>query len=1135
MKIAVVVVVAPPTGRGGAEILYEGLERALAHAGHEVERIALPCDESTYGGILAGYAAARALDLDRFDLVISTKAPSFNLRHPRHVVFLLHTVRVFYDMFDSWTNGSPESRGERDRIREMDFEAFSAIPDGRRFAIGEEVANRLRDTLGLTARVLHPALADSDLFHEGPFEHFLYSGRLHPWKRADLAIEAYRSLSTDVPLLITGTGEAEADLRRRAAGDERIRFLGEVSRESLYDLYSRALAVPFVPLREDFGYVAVEAMLSGKPVITASDSGEPARLVEHERTGLVVEPRADVIAAALERFLRAPSEARRMGSAGIARVSHIRWEHVVERLIASVHETTAPPRRTTPSGRTRVLIVDNQPIEPPVGGGRIRLFGLYTNLPPDLDPVYVGTYDWAGPDYRSVLHAGRLREITVPQSGAHFRAHESLRAMDPSLTMDVTFPLLSFLSHGFADRVAYEAKSADVIVFSHPWVFPIVSRLPGLENKAFIYDSQNVEGHLRRSLLGEDGLAGGIAEMVESLERELCRRAAAIFACSAEDALAFELHYGVDPAKIHMVPNGADVHRLHPSGSAAKTLARRELGLPGDAPVVVFVGSRYAPNADAARFLWTKLAPALPDVRFVIAGGCTDGLAPNGIPGNVTILGAVDSKVRDRSLAAADLAINPMSRGSGTNIKMFDFFAAGLPTVTTAVGARGLGAGAGVAYLVADLDDFAVEVRALIDSPARRQRMAASARTLAESRFDWRAIGALAGRVVRAVAHGPESELVQPGRFRLAVLSTWNTRCGIADYTESLTRGFPAGADVRIYAEARSCGAAESRVRKNWEIGLEDVSRIEADLRIDETQALLIQHNPAFFREDAFGRLLRTVRQQGIPVAVTFHATQGLRLDPALVAELIAVERIYVHRDSDAAWLAEHSIVDPVRVMPHGVSRLPERSADWVKSQIGLAGSFLVGHFGFLRPHKGVLELIEAFEVLGHSSPGAHLLLLCSEYPSADSHEYRQRCEDRIARSPLAGRIHATFDHLPLETAGLLLQACDLLVFPYSPSNESASGAVRLAIASKRPIVVSTSGIFEDLRGVAETAPSLQPEALAETLGALASKDARAPLEQRMRRFAAKHDWARVGSFVWGDLRSLDRGSPPSDRPVPAL
>ena len=1133
MKIALVVVV-HPTGRGGAEILFDGLERALSEAGHTVERVPLACDESTYEGILAGYGAARALDLDRFDLVISTKSPSFNVRHPRHVVYLLHTIRVFYDMFDSWTDGSPWSRAQRDRIRELDFEALSAVPDHRRFAIGEEVANRLRDTLGLPARVLHPALPDADLFHEGPFEHFLHSGRLHPWKRADLVLEAYRSLSTGVPLLVTGTGEAQESLRRQAAGDSRIQFLGEVERAALYDLYARALAVPFVPLREDYGYVAMEAMLSGKPVITASDSGEPARLIENGETGLVVEPRADAVAAALDRFLQGPAEARRMGSAGRLRASGIRWGPIVERLLASVDENLEAGTRARIAfkGRTRVLVIDNQPIDPPVGGGRIRLFGLYSNLPPDLDPVYVGTYDWRGPAYRSVLHGGRLREITVPQSEAHFRAHESLRAIDPNLTMDVTFPLLSFLSRGFVDRVTYEAQSADVIVISHPWVFPIVSRLPGLEDKPIVYDSHNVEGRLRRSLLGDQGLAGGVSEMVERLERELCRRAAAIFACSTEDARSFESLYGVDPSRIHVVPNGTDVRRLRPSGAEEEQHSRALLGFPPDRSVVVFVGSRYAPNTEAARFICGRLAPALSDVQFVIAGGCTDEVAPGEIPGNVTALGAVDAETRDRVLAAADVAINPMSRGSGTNIKVLDFLGAGLPTLTTAVGARGLGGGAGVSYVVADLDDFAQEIRALLGSPARRDRLAASARLLAEARFDWREIGDSAGRVLRSLSHGPEVGGIRapsrPAGFRLAVLSTWNTRCGIADYTAALTRAFPSEADVRIYAEARSCeGAVEPNVRKNWEIGLQDLSSLEADLRKDSVQALLVQHNPAFFGEEAFGRLLRLARERDVPVAVTMHATQGLRIDPDLASELAAVERIYVHRGSDAAWLAGHSIENPVRVIPQGVPRLPERSADWVKNGIGLGGKFVVGHFGFLRPHKGVLELIEAFEVLARSSPSTHLLLLCSEYPSTDSHDYRRRCEKKIADSPASARIHASFDHLSLDAAGFLLQACDLLVFPYHPSKESASAAVRLAIASMRPIVVSDSGIFEELHGVAEVAPSLEPEALAATIASLASGPLRAAAERRTRRFATRLDWARVGPSLWGDLRSLGTGAHP--------
>jgi glycosyltransferase involved in cell wall biosynthesis len=1125
MKVALVVV-AHPGAKGGAELLSDGVEKAFARAGHDVERVTLNCDESTYEGILEGYRAARALDLSRFDAVVSTKAPSFNVRHPNHVVYLLHTVRVFYDMFDAWTDGSAESRSRRDRIREFDFSSLSAVPDERRFAIGEEVAGRLMESLGLPAAVLHPPLPDADRFREGPFEHFLHAGRLHAWKRADLVVRAYRSLSSKVPLVITGRGEAEADLRRLAAGDDRIRFVGEVDRATLYDLYSRALAVPFLPVREDYGYVAVEAMLSGKPVVTARDSGEPARLVEHGVTGLVVSPEPDAVASALERLAGDLDAARRLGAEARVRATRTTDREIAEILLGDL---SRPPRSEavrSSRSRTRVLILDNQPIDPPIGGGRIRLHGLYSNLPADLDPVYVGTYDWPGPGYRSVLHQGRLREITVPQSEAHFQAFEALRAADPSLGMDVTFSALSPLSAGFVERVVAEARKAEVLVFSHPWVFPVVARDPDLAAKPFVYDAQNVEGRLRRSLLAAGGLAAGMASNVESLERELCRRAAAVFACSEEDAREFVESYGADPGRVHVVPNGTDVHRLRPATDPERRAARASLGLPEGAPVAIFMGSDYAPNAEAARNLCQDVARQLPDVEFVIVGGCAKDLAASEVPGNVRVLGVVDAETRDRVLAAADVAVNPMSRGSGTNIKMFDFFCAGLPVVTTPVGARGLAAGGGTAYVVAGLADFPAALRGLLTSPDVAARMSRAARLLAESRYDWRQIGASAGRVLRQVVREsrgvPEAPGLTPSNPpRVAVLSTWKTRCGIADYAESLTQDFPRAGEWRVYAEARGCGVPESPgVRRNWHVGLEDLSRLASDLDADAPDVLLVQHNPAFFGEEALRRLLELARKKGVAVALTLHAVQDLRIDPALASEMNRAGRVYVHRPADAHRLASLSVERGVRVIPHGIARLPERSVDWVRNQIGLDGRFLVGHFGYLRPHKGVLELIEAFDRVAAADPKAELLLLCSEYPSADSRDYRRLCETRIAEATFSGRIHASFDYLPLDTAGFLLQGCDVLVFPYLPSGESASGAVRLALAAGRPIIVSDSGIFEELDGVA-AASSIDPEPLAATIRAFASADVRSAARARVRRFACAHEWKRVAALMWGDLTSL--------------
>ncbi|HEY6065615.1 MAG TPA: hypothetical protein VIY96_05635, partial [Thermoanaerobaculia bacterium] len=121
------------------------------------------------------------------------------------------------------------------------------------------------------------------------------------------------------------------------------------------------------------------------------------------------------------------------------------------------------------------------------------------------------------------------------------------------------------------------------------------------------------------------------------------------------------------------------------------------------------------------------------------------------------------------------------------------------------------------------------------------------------------------------------------------------------------------------------------------------------------------------------------------------------------------------------------------------------------------------------------------------------------------------------------------------ETAGFLLQACDLLVFPYYPSGESSSAAARLGIASSRPVLVSDSGIFEELRGVAEVVSSIEPGPLAESIRQL-SPARRAACEERVRRFAKDCDWARVASFVWGDLRSLSApggASGPASRVAP--
>ncbi len=149
-----------------------------------------------------------------------------------------------------------------------------------------------------------------------------------------LIVEALGHVDAPVELRIAGTGPQEGRIRELAGDDARVRLLGRVSSAELARLYAGARAVAFVPYEEDYGYIALEAMLCGKPVITTTDSGGPTELVEHGRSGLVVEPTAAALGAAITQLWRDRRAVRRMGRAALERGRRVTWDDVVAELLA---------------------------------------------------------------------------------------------------------------------------------------------------------------------------------------------------------------------------------------------------------------------------------------------------------------------------------------------------------------------------------------------------------------------------------------------------------------------------------------------------------------------------------------------------------------------------------------------------------------------------------------------------------------------------------------------------------------------------------------------------------------------------------------------------------------------------------
>lgn len=324
---------------GGAERFFDGVCASLSRAGAEVDLLRIPSDESDFDAIQRSYLRFYDLDVTGYDGVITSKAPSYAVRHPNHVCYLQHTMRVFYDMFDiEFPSPSTELLEERQVIHTLD-RTFLDRPRTRQvIAIGREVAQRLETYNGLSASVIrHPSTLEG--LHEGRSDYLFLPGRLHRWKRVDMAIQAFLKADVDTRLVISGDGEDRDYFVSVANGDPRIEFVGRVDDGRLAELYSNALAVIFIPLREDLGLVTLEAFVAGKPVLTMSDSGEPAIVVEDGETGFVCAPDENALARSIARIVGAPDLARRLGAKGREFSGTVTWEKVADGLMAALGYT----------------------------------------------------------------------------------------------------------------------------------------------------------------------------------------------------------------------------------------------------------------------------------------------------------------------------------------------------------------------------------------------------------------------------------------------------------------------------------------------------------------------------------------------------------------------------------------------------------------------------------------------------------------------------------------------------------------------------------------------------------------------------------------------------------------------------
>jgi glycosyltransferase involved in cell wall biosynthesis len=331
-----------PFERGGTEIFADGLVQALQEHGHETELVTIPYKWYPGERVLTQAFLWRLLDLEEangrpIDAVIATKFPSYAVKHPRKVVWLLHQFRQAWDLDRTELGQFSESAEDRALRRKVLAFDRVALGEARRiFTTSSIVAGRLRESTGLEAEVLAPPPAPLDFRCEAYDDFILSVNRLDRAKRIDLLIEA-AAQSPGLRVVIAGDGPDRERLERLARErglDGRATFAGRVSDAELADLYARCLGVYYAPFDEDYGLVPYEAFLSEKPVVTTTDAGGPLEVVADRRTGLVCEPKPAALAEACAWLRTHVDDARAWGQAGKEIARRVSWDETIQRLLA---------------------------------------------------------------------------------------------------------------------------------------------------------------------------------------------------------------------------------------------------------------------------------------------------------------------------------------------------------------------------------------------------------------------------------------------------------------------------------------------------------------------------------------------------------------------------------------------------------------------------------------------------------------------------------------------------------------------------------------------------------------------------------------------------------------------------------
>ncbi len=301
--------------------------------------------------------------------------------------------------------------------------------------------------------------------------------------------------------------------------------------------------------------------------------------------------------------------------------------------------------------------------------------------------------------------------------------------------------------------------------------------------------------------------------------------------------------------------------------------------------------------------------------------------------------------------------------------------------------------------------------------------------------------------------------------LRLGWITTWNSKCGIATYSEHLSAKMNK-TELVIFAPKNEMAISPDRPNcvRNWTLGKEknNFSNIDYYIRNNQLNTVVIQFNFGFFNHKELAEFIKEQHSFGTCIVITLHSTIGFNKENFTLEEMMPAlqlcDRVLVHTIGDLNRLKKIGLIDNVALLPHGIIHNEKRVLPTNKIPI-------VSSYGFCLPQKGLLELVQAIASLKEKKILVQLKLINAEYPINESSKLIAKIKKLIQDLNVSDLVEMNNNFLTDRESLQLLSTADLLIFPYKDTKESASGAVRYGMSSGIPVAVTPIEIFSELEG----------------------------------------------------------------------